>query len=231
MRFKVCGISGADAERDVEMLAGADVDLVGLWHGVGGGRHELSRVELVRLSALARAHALTPVLVTFEHDARSLAATARASGITWVQLHGYQLPRTVSELKGSLGRALEVVKVLHMRAGRCVDLRLARAYERAGIDAFLLDVTDRAGRIGSTGESLDPQPALRVVRELGRPFFLAGGISAEGRRRYDALAAHERFAGIDVSSAARDEHARLSAERIESIGRAWRAGSSLGSRA
>jgi phosphoribosylanthranilate isomerase len=232
MRFKVCGISGASAERDIEMLAAAGVDLVGLWHGVGGGDAELSLAELVHLAAAARRSEITPVLVTFERDPRTLAVALRASGVTWVQLHGYQLPSAVRELKALLGnRALEVVKVLHTRADGCVDARLARAYERAGVDAFLLDVTDGAGRVGSTGVPIRAEVALAVVGRLTRPFFLAGGISASARRRYDELASHEGFAGIDVSSAARDRAGRLDAARIESIGRAWRAGATLGSRA
>jgi phosphoribosylanthranilate isomerase len=224
MLFKVCGLHGDGAEAEAEMLAEVGVDLVGLWHGVGGGAADLSSSELVRLAAVSRTATLVPVLVTFQRDVSALCSALCLSRVSWVQLHGFQLPSLVRDLRKSLGsRAPTIVKVLHAGADGCLDVRLVSAYERAGVDAFLLDGVDRAGRIGSTGEPLCAAVALDVVGSLDRPFFLAGGISAEIGAGYAGLAAHEHFAGIDVSTAARDADGRLRASRVEMIGRAWRA--------
>lgn len=223
MLIKVCGVGGPAAERDVELLAAAGVDLVGLWHGVPGGHADLRRDELARVAAGARAHGLEPVLVTFGHDGAALARSARASGATWVQLHAYQLPRVVAELKRSLrGLDVRVMKVLHVRDQRCVDLRLADAYVRAGVDAFVLDVATAAGRVGSTGESIAPAVAARVADRLGRPFVLAGGIGAAASERHADLMLRPGFAGIDVDSGARDDDGRLQRGRIAAIVEAWR---------
>lgn len=222
MLLKVCGVWGAAAERDIAMLAAADVDLVGLWHGVPGGEAELSTAELVRLAAVAREHAIEPVIVTFASDATTFAQVVKKTRAKWVQLHAYQLPAVVEELRASLRRSrVTIVKVLHVRGNRCVDLRLAPAYERAGVDAFLLDVATQE-RVGSTGRSIPAEVAASVAAQLNRPFFLAGGISAGNWWRYRGLRRDDGFLGIDVSTGARDAAGGLHLRRIEAINRAWR---------
>lgn len=223
MLLKVCGVWGETAERDIATLAAARVDLVGLWHGVPGGEADLPLEEFVRLAAVARDHGLQPVIVTFAREVAAIADLVRHSGVDWVQLHAYQLPSVVRELRAAVrGRQLTIVKVLHVRGERCVDLDLSAAYERAGVDAFLLDVATEDGRVGSTGESIPEEVASSVAAEISTPFFLAGGISSVNRWSYEDIAQDLGFVGIDVSTAARDEDGRLSLERIEAIDRAWR---------
>jgi phosphoribosylanthranilate isomerase len=67
-----------------------------------------------------------------------------------------------------------------------------------------------------------PDVAAGVVERLSRPFYLAGGLSAAGSEPYEALRCDPGFAGIDVSTAARDAAGRLRAERIDAIEEAWR---------
>ncbi len=222
MKIKICGVAGRTAERDIALLARAGVDAVGLWHGVRGGAAELSGAELARYAGVARDFDVEPVIVTFETDADALAKAVRASGARWVQLHAYQLPRVVRDLKTSVGTDVNVAKVLHVRDRRCVDIRLVAAYERAGVDAFALDVATADGRIGSTGESLPPDVTAEVAERLSRPFYLAGGISAGARTAFEPLIRHPGFAGIDVDTGARDALGRLWAGRIAEIDRAWR---------
>jgi phosphoribosylanthranilate isomerase len=220
MKIKVCGVPGETAERDIDLLARTGIDAVGLWHGVPGTEADLSLAQLVRFAALAHACDVEPVIVTFERDAATLARATDVSGAKWVQLHAFQLPKVVGELKASA--TAKVVKVLHIRDGRCPAVRLAGAYERAGVDAFLLDVASHEGLVGSTGEALPPDVAERVVEHLSVPFYLAGGLSATGSEAYETLTSHPGFAGIDVSTAARDAAGQLRAERIEAIDQAWR---------
>jgi phosphoribosylanthranilate isomerase len=223
MKIKVCGLPAETAERDIDLLARTGIDAVGLWHGVPRTQADLSRAELARFAGLAHARDVEPVIVTFSSDAAALARAVDVSGAKWVQLHAYQLPKVAQQLKASVGRPdVRVVKVLHVRGRRCLDLRLVAAYERAGVDAFLLDVAARDGRVGSTGEAMSPDAAASVVEHLSKPFYLAGGLSATGSECYEALRCESGFAGIDVSTAARDAAGRLCAERIEAIEEAWR---------
>ena len=222
MLMKVCGVT---CERDIETLAAAGADLVGLWHGVPGGEADLDDARLVRLAAAARESRVEPVLVTFAPDARRIARALALSGVAWLQLHAFQLPRLVAELRAiTRPRRLTIVKVLHVSGERCVDVRLVPAYEAAGVDAFLLDATSTDGRVGSTGVAIPPAVASAVAERLRRPFFLAGGVTARSRARYGEVARRRGFVGIDVSTAARDADGALRARRIEAVGRAWRGG-------
>ena len=119
-----------------------------------------------------------------------------------MQLHGYQTPGFVGAVK-SIAPDVRVIKVLHVRGGKCVEERLIGAYEKAGVDVFLFDAVAEDGRVGSTGQTLDADLVASLAEGLTRPFLLAGGISAENRERYAALAAHPRFLGIDVDTNAR----------------------------
>jgi phosphoribosylanthranilate isomerase len=215
--LKVCG---ATSPADVEVLHAAGADLVGLWHGVPGGRAELDRDGLASLATACRATGvLDPVLVTFLGDPDAIVAAARAARIRWLQLHGYQPPGTVAAVKRSLPDAT-VVKVLHVEGTACIERPLVGSYERAGVDVFLLDTVD-GGKVGSTGCRLDRGAASALVERTGLPFLLAGGLSAESRGRYEDLAAHPRFAGIDVDTAARDGAGALSRDRVNAIRRHW----------
>lgn len=216
--LKVCG---ATSTADIALLAASGADLVGLWHGVPGGHAELSAPDAAALAGAARAAGLEPVLVTFAKDVEGLRAVLRLTGIRWVQLHAYQLPATVAALHAAMPGELTVVKVLHVRAGACLERPLVAAYERAGTDLFLLDTLTDEGRVGSTGHRLDPADALAVAELTDRPFLLAGGLSARNHQDFAAVAAHPRYTGIDVDTAARDADGRLAGAAVRSIARAW----------
>ncbi|GAB2713727.1 hypothetical protein [Kitasatospora kifunensis] len=72
-------------------------------------------------------------------------------GVRRVQLHAYQPPALVRTLRTAIGPEVTLVKVLHLREGRCLEGPPVPAYGRAGTDPFLLDAVTEDGRIGSTG--------------------------------------------------------------------------------
>jgi phosphoribosylanthranilate isomerase len=217
--LKVCG---ATTPHHVRMLAEAGADLVGLWHGVPGGPHEL---PVSGVAALARAAGQTgrlrPVLVTFLSDTAALLDVVARTGIRWLQLHAYQPPAVVRALKAGGPPDLAVVKVLHVLGGDCVERRFVGAYARAGVDVFLLDAATEDGRVGSTGLRLGGAAVAGLADELPRPFLLAGGVSAVRWADDAAVARHPRFLGVDVDSGARDPGGQLAAGRVSAIRRAW----------
>ncbi|HEY2657980.1 MAG TPA: hypothetical protein VGI55_19525 [Solirubrobacteraceae bacterium] len=216
----MCGIV---EPTELEALSAHQVDLVGLWLAVPGGPHDL---PLDRWRALAERAAETeggpaPVLVTFAKDAEVLRAALESAPVHWVQLHGYPTPGFVRKVKG-LGRDVRVIKVLHIKGGECVEASLIGSYEKAGVDVFLFDVVTEDGRVGSTGQALDPAVVAPLLDKLTRPFLLAGGISDANRAEYESLAGRDLFLGIDVDTNARDANGAISATRVEAITRAWR---------
>jgi phosphoribosylanthranilate isomerase len=216
-KLKVCGIVD---HAELDTLAAAGVDWVGLWYGVAGGPHDLPLDRWVELAAAA-VQMPAAVLVTFAKDAELLGDALAAAEAGWIQLHGYQSPGLVRKLKAR-APDVKVLKVLHVKGGECLEGSLVGAYEKAGADAFLLDVVADDGRVGSTGQALDPEVATAVTASFNLPFLIAGGISEANRDRYAALAEHPRFMGIDVDTNARDADGRISAQRVEAIAHAWR---------
>ena len=216
---KVCGIT-APAELDV--LSRHGIDFVGLWWGVPGGPHDLDRA---RWATLARAAAdtgvLAPVLVTFAKDPEQLRDTLAGAPVQWIQLHGYPTPGAVRKVK-AIDDNVRVIKVLHVKGGECVEASLIGSYEKAGVDVFLFDVVTEDGRVGSTGQALDPAVVAPLLDKLTRPFLLAGGISDANRAEYESLAAHPLFLGIDVDTNARGGDGGISAERVAAITRVWK---------
>jgi phosphoribosylanthranilate isomerase len=221
-RLKVCGIT---ARAEIDLLASHGVDFVGLWWGVPGGPHDLDLTRWRELAeAAAAADGLTPVLVTFAKDAEQLRETLEGSPVTWIQLHGYPTPGTIRKIKAiEVGEErVNVIKVLHVKGGECVEASLLGSYEKAGVDVFLFDVVADDGRVGSTGQAIDPAVVAPLADKLNRPFLLAGGISASNHDDYAALAAHPQFLGIDVDTNARTVDGKISSENVEAISRVWK---------
>src|SRR5438128_110532 len=167
-RVKVCGIKDPS---EIDLLARQNVDFVGLWHGVPGGPADL---PLETWQSLVRAAAssghLAPVLVTFFKDVEDIRRTREGSHAHCVQLHGYPTPGFVGAVK-SIGPDVRVIKVLHIRSGKCVEERLLGAYESAGVDIFLFDAVADDGRVGSTGQTLDAELVGSLAGRLTRPFL------------------------------------------------------------
>jgi phosphoribosylanthranilate isomerase len=216
---KVCGIK---EQAEIDLLAGEPVDFAGLWYGVPGGPHDLPLETWHGLAAATAATGtLTPVLVTFLKDVDPIREALEASGVRWVQLHGYPTPGFVRALK-ELGPDVRVIKVLHIRGGKLLEERLLAAYEKAGVDVFLFDVVTEDGRVGSTGQTLDPSLVASFAGSLTRPFLLAGGISAANRDDYASVTAQAGFLGVDVDTNARDADGAISAANVAAICETWK---------
>ena len=221
-RVKVCGIV---EPVELDLLAARGVDFVGLWWGVPGGPHDLELAQWRALAETAAAtESLTPVLVTFAKDAEQLRETLEGSPVRWIQLHGYPTPGTIRKIKAieARGHPVKAIKVLHVRSGECVEAPLLASYEKAGVDVFLFDVVSDDGRVGSTGQAIDPEVVAPLADKLTRLFLLAGGISAANRAEYEALASHPRFLGIDVDTNARTVDGKISSDNVEAISRVWK---------
>ena len=218
-RVKVCGIT---EPAEIDVLAARAVDFVGLWYGVPGGPADLPLSDWRELgAAAATTEHLAPVMVTFLKDVEAMREALEGSGVRWVQLHGYQMPGLVRAVK-EIAPDIRVLKVLHVRGGDCVEAPLIGSYEKAGVDVFLFDAVAEDGRVGSTGETLDPAVVASLAERISRPFLLAGGLSADNRSDYGELTTHPRFLGIDVDTNARGADGKVSAESVEAILGAWR---------
>ncbi|WP_051478775.1 hypothetical protein [Arthrobacter sp. H5] len=217
--FKVCG---AMETADIDCMSASGAGAAGLWWEIPEGQRALLPTEVVRLAHHCHSQGtVDPWLVTFAHEPAPIRRVLEEAGITWLQLHAFQAPRMVDLLRTSVSAETVIVKVLHISDGKCLEGPLLGAYERAGTDMFLLDAMSSSGQVGSTGNSLDPIDVLAVVERLEHPFLLAGGLNANNFEDFSLIAAHPRFMGIDVDTAARDQSGSLDGRRIASVGSAW----------
>ena len=221
--LKVCGATTMD---DVRLLAAAGADYIGLWYGVPGGPADLTLEAVTALAAATREAGAEPVIVTFLSDVDALREVLDRSGVTHLQLHAFQTPATVRALRGAVPGGLTVIKVLHLRDGRCLEERFIGSYERAGTALFLLDKVTADGRVGSTGHRLSPAEVGALLPRLSVPFLLAGGITAD-RGEHALLAADPRFAGVDVDTAARDATGAFEPTLVSAIANAWHTAATL----
>jgi phosphoribosylanthranilate isomerase len=218
MHVKVCGITRPE---EIDLLGSLPIDLVGLWHGVPGGRADLPLTDYGRLAAGCAEHNLEPVLVTFLNDAGALREVIQRWPVPWIQLHGFQTPGVVRAIKRIAPHQVRIIKALHVQGTHCLEASLVRAYEKAGVDAFLVDAATDDGQIGSTGRSLDGAAVTALVERLTRPFLLAGGISTENWREHANSIRNSQWIGIDIDTNARGVDGMLRSENIEAIVRAW----------
>jgi phosphoribosylanthranilate isomerase len=217
MYIKICGVTDP---ADVRLLAQSPANLCGIWHGVDGGHADLS---LDRFNFLVRetrtAAELDAVLVTFINDPKRLRNVVTQSEVGWVQLHGFQPPSLVANLKAEFGPRLQVIKAVHLPVRHGVIGPLISAYERAGVDLFLFDAFTADGRLGSSGHLVDTELIRQVANRLAVPFLVAGGISAKTLSHYRDVLRHTRFVGIDVDTGARGPDGKFCDASIVDIGR------------
>lgn len=179
MRVKICGLTRAE---DVRAALAAGADLLG-FNLASGPR----RLELDHAAALARQvpPGVTVVALFVDADAEQVLAAAARLRAAAVQLHGDEPP----ELAARLSARLPVIKAF--RIGAPADLDAAVGYPA---DAYLLDARV-PGRAGGTGTAWEHR--WLAGRDLGRPCFLAGGLTPQN------VAAAVRAArpwGVDAAS-------------------------------
>ena len=175
MFVKVCGLSTPESVREA-VDAGADA--VGFVLTTSPREVSPDQVRILLPLVPAGVHAVG----VFRHEAAADAvATARASGLSWVQLHGR---RTADDVKTVHDAGMRLIRAVTMGASQ-------DEFADLGEDVFLIDAA-----VPGSGESWD----YASVRDKGlesRAWLLAGGLEP-GNVAFAAAAAGAW--GLDVSS-------------------------------
>ena len=176
-RIMVCG---SKDESDIEMLADAGVDAIGLITEVSQDIScNLSREQARKLS-LFIPPMTTSVLIITEERIEEICRLADYVRPNVVQIHGFNPPEDLFYLKEKLG--VKMIKTLHLDGESIIDgdnqPEIIRSYLDAGVDAILLD-TYSNGKVGSTGRTSDLKTAS-CIRDMiqPKPFIIAGGLNA-----------------------------------------------------
>lgn len=175
---KICGITNLE---DARFAASVGANAVGFVFHKGSDRY-VSPDRVRAISDRLPQH-LTKVGVFVNADRKTIIETARAAGLSAVQLVGDEGPDDLYGFEWS------VIKVFRMRPGADVD-----SLKPFVVDAILLDAY-KEGAYGGTGKTFDWNLALQA-KQYGR-IILAGGLTP------DNVGAAVRFVrpyGVDVSS-------------------------------
>lgn len=177
MKIKICGLSRP-----------ADIDAVNAYRPDYAGfiidfpkSHRNCTPEQVRVLRQRLSRAIPAVGVTVGRPMEQVAALLESGTIDIAQLHGQEDDAYIRALKARTGKP--VWKAFRVRTAD--DLAAARA---SSADLVLLD------NGYGTGEPFD----WTLVRDIGRPFLLAGGLRADNLRD----AAKMQPYAMDISSGA-----------------------------
>lgn len=107
------------------------------------------------------------------------------------QLHGGEDEAYISQLREIIPEKCEIWKAVRLKVPEDID----RA-ERLSADRLLIDAYD-PNEYGGTGKSA--RIDLILIREIAKPFFIAGGISADNIAEVNRLLSGRAY-GFDVSS-------------------------------
>ncbi|MGH8549261.1 MAG: phosphoribosylanthranilate isomerase [Methylococcales bacterium] len=197
IQVKICGTTDS---HELSMLDRIGVDYAGLWFNVPQGKYTLDRQKFIGL-ARTPVNRLQCIGVTTESDPDVVSQLVRESGVTGIQLHGFQFPAEVVSIKRRLGDSVTLLKVLHIQNGKCLEKPLLKEYARCGADAFILDNFISRERSGSTGQRIPTATVAGLVELFGSErVFLAGGLDEQGIRD---LRSNLPLRGVDIDSGAR----------------------------
>jgi len=186
--IKICGIS---RHKDIEAANILLPDYVGFVFAQS--RRQVSSEQAEALVKILNSRIKT-VGVFVNENIKIISQIVDNSKLYAVQLHGDEDEDYIKALRLLLPSDCKVWKAVQIR--NVADITVAK---KIASDMLLFDAFSQNAR-GGTGESFDWE--LIKLTEVSRPFFLAGGITAENAAEAIRLAEPE---GIDVSSSVETE--------------------------
>jgi phosphoribosylanthranilate isomerase len=213
-RLKVCCISSPD---EVRAAVEAGAHALGLVASMPSGPGVIAD-ELIATLARLVPPGVSSFLLTSRTQGEAIADHAHAAGVDTIQIVDQVATSEYATIRRRLP-ALRVVQVIHVQDESAFDeARRVSEY----VDAVLLDSgrpKPSAGEVrtlGGTGKTHNWEISRRIVDAIGRPVFLAGGLSATNvRQAIDAV----RPFGIDLCTGVRTG-GRLDAGKLRELVRA-----------
>ena len=217
---KICGLTTPEA-LDTAIEAGAD--MAGFVFFSPSPRN-LRLEQAKRLFAQARGKiAIGAVLVDPEQRLLDQVCELKPD---FLQLHGAETPARLAAMRRGLDR-IAVVKGIGVASA--ADLDHARAYAGAA-DRLLLDAKAAPGAVLPGGNGLPFDWRLIAGADIGVPFMLSGGLTADNvADAIRLIGGTPGFLGVDVSSGVERMPGDKDPDKIREFVRAARAAASLAS--
>ena len=196
-RVKICCIQSV-AEAELAVRAGAVA--LGLVSAMPSGPGVVDDATIAEVAAYAPAGVDT-FLLTCLTDADAIVAQHRTLRTTTLQLVDAVSPATYATLRRALP-SVALVQVIHVTGPASLDEARAIAPH---VDALLLDSgnpTLAIKELGGTGRVHDWATSRRIVAQIPRPVYLAGGLRPDNVR--NAIDTVQPY-GLDLCSGVRTQ--------------------------
>ena len=172
---KICANTNLE---DALLAADAGADAVGFVFAPSKRRVTAEQVAAIVPGLPA---ALEKIGVFVDATAGQMEETARAAGLTGVQLHFDAPLALTAEMRQRLGAGWRILRVLHFGSAEISVDMLVKLIDPS-VDAVLVD-SRSATAVGGTGETFDwiqaSETLFRLARERGVKLVVAGGLSPE----------------------------------------------------
>jgi len=205
VRVKICCISSVEEAALAVRHGAAALGLVGRMPSGPGVIDD----RLIAEIAASTPPPVATFLLTSETEPEAIVDHVRRCGTNTVQIVDAVEPSAYRALRRAVP-GVKIVQVIHVTGPESLDQAKASA---PAVDALLLDSGRPQARIkelGGTGRVHDWSLSRRIVAEVSRPVFLAGGIRPE-----NAAEAYRQVRpfGIDLCTGVRRD-GRLDPERL-----------------
>jgi phosphoribosylanthranilate isomerase len=204
--IKVCGIQ--NQEEALGCLA-AGANTLGLLLGLTHLADDKITLEAAQGIVAAVPPVTRTVMVTHLLSAAEIARMAGSAGVTSIQIHDDLPVEGVLQLRQMLP-TIELIKAVHVTGDEA--LKKAKQYA-PHVDFLLLDSRTK-DRLGGTGLVHDWDLSASIVRAVGIPVILAGGLNPEN---VEAAIAKVRPAGIDANSGLETVDARKDYAKVRNF--------------
>lgn len=200
---------GSVAEAHLAVRYGASA--IGLVSEMPSGPGVISD-DLARQIAARVPPAVSSFLLTSKQDALSIIEQQRFVRANTLQLVDSLTHGTYQDLRNALP-GIALVQVIHVQDEKSLEEALLVAPD---VDAILLDSGNQrlaVKELGGTGRTHDWTISRRIVQQVNKPVFLAGGLKPENVR--DAIEQVSPF-GVDVCSGVRAD-GRLDERKVSAF--------------
>lgn len=204
-RLKICCIADTT---EAEMAVASGAAALGLVSEMPSGPGAIPEPLIAEIVECVPP-AVATFLLTCRVDADSIVEQQRRTHANTLQLVDEVPPGVHRQIRRELP-GIKIVQVVHVTGHEAIDHALKVA---ADVDALLLDSgnpTLPVKELGGTARVHDWSVSEQIVRQCGKPVFLAGGLTATNVAR--AIAAVKPY-GLDVCSGVRT-NGRLDPEKL-----------------
>ncbi|MDD4956170.1 MAG: phosphoribosylanthranilate isomerase [Candidatus Omnitrophica bacterium] len=197
-KVKICGITRAEDALDSFRLG---ADLIGLIF-IKGTPRAVPESRAIEILEAARKNGYTSGFTGLFMDSPvdEVSDMVVRCGIDHVQLHGDESPeyceRLENVLLGKGARGVKLLKVLKVGTDGIIHPGGKSCRDYLCVDYFVFDTYDKDFH-GGTGKVFNWDVLRKRIRDINKPFFLAGGLDPDNVAR--AVLELSPF-GVDVSS-------------------------------